>query len=194
MVTEVPRLRAPPPESGWPPLCPACLRAPLASVRGQRASPQLSLPGHLPPGAAERAHTARAPQRPPPSPPQRPKRAPRASALCSARASARAAQLPTLRPGRPPAGPHSLPTFSPCTSPPNLSLPQGPQGPPHCTLLPARAVPGSTPWCPPQFLAAQRPRSLGSSLSTRPPSALAPLPLVCTSPVPGQEELGRPSG
>lgn len=189
-----PRLRAPQP--GWPPLCRACLPpCPLASVRGQHASPQLSLPGHLPPGAAERAHTARAPRRPPPSPPQRPKRAPRASALRSARASARTAQLPTPGPGRqharPPAGRLRLLHFQSSHVPfPSLSS----SGSPRATPLhsaPGRAAPGTVPRSLPQLLAAQRPCSFGRPKSTRPPSALAPLPLVCTKPSPGPEWLGR---
>lgn len=168
-----PRLRAPQP--GWPPLCRACLPpCPLASVRGQHASPQLSLTGHLPPGAAERAHTARAPRRPPPSPPQRPKRAPRASALRSARASARTAQLPTPGPGRQPARPPAasvFSTFSLRTSPSRLCPPRGPQGPPHCIPLPAaqRLAP-----CLGAFPSSWLPRGLVPSEDPSPQGLLVP--------------------
>lgn len=168
VVTVVPRLLAP--KSGWPPLCRARLRAPWRASGGSARHPNfpsraIFLPerqsAHTRPARPSGRHPPRrsapnARPAPPPSAPPAPRPAPPSSPHSGQGA-------------RPPAGSTFLLSVLARPLPVSVLL-QGPQGPPHSS--PCRAVPGSTPRCHPQFLAAQGPRPLGSSLSTEPPLVL----------------------
>lgn len=183
-MTAVPRLRAPQP--GWPPLCRARLRAPWRASGGSARHPNFPSraifllerqSAHTRPARPSGRHPPRrsapnARPAPPPSAPPAPRPAPPSSAHSGQGA-------------RPPAG--LVSPLSVLARPLPVSVLLGvPKGHPTALFsLPRSAWQHAS--MPSPVLGCPEASSLGAFLVHRaPPSALAPLLLVCTSFAPGQ--------